>query len=167
MKRTVLLIIAVLACAIPVGVAVAGVTVEKSGKGKPALYVGAREENGSGQAAKGPIQIGNASTAIVSTPPLPAGKYHITYTVGLIMGEHENVVCGLNPGFNPTFGTAGNPAAGAPIYGTASANEYIEVTTANQEVGINCNKTNSSPVEAELAVVTAEKIGTQYLAGKQ
>ncbi len=160
------LLAGVIACALPAGFALAAEKTEKTGKGKPELFVGQREENSSGQAAGGEISLGagsGANTLVVKTPPLPAGKYHISYNVGLSIGEHNNVVCGLHSSlgvFNPMFGGAGNPGTGS-IYGDAGANEYVEVTNANEQIEITCNKTSSSTVvDAGLATVTAEKVGT-------
>jgi hypothetical protein len=158
--------IALLISATSLGIAVAGGTVTKTGKGKPAIYVG--KSSVSQVLAK---HGGGPATVITHTGELPAGKYLVSYTVDLSMGPEERVTCAasnVEQGNDGTFGTVSNPASGTGegptgILGNAAAVDTIEVA-AGQKIYVMCDKWGSHKTEGGAdAVVTAEKIGTETL----
>ncbi len=88
-------------------------------------------------------------THIVDTPPLPAGTYLVSYSVGFVLGPADNAVCaaGLKsaPGSNDgVFGVGGNGASesgtgAGGVYGNGVALDTITVTTSGDQISVDCN----------------------------
>jgi hypothetical protein len=82
-------------------------------------------------------------TLLVRTPPLPAGRYLVTYAVSAVIASHDQIVCAASnvpAGNDGVFGTAGNPGTGG-IYGTAASTDTITVR-AGQRISVTCNAFN-------------------------
>jgi hypothetical protein len=92
-------------------------------------------------------------THIVDTPPLPAGTYLVSYSVGFVLGPADNAVCaaGLKsePGSNDgVFGVGGNGASesgngAGGVYGNGVALDAITVTTNGDQISVFCNSGQS------------------------
>jgi hypothetical protein len=97
------------------------------------------------------IVLGSQSgpTHIVDTPPLPAGTYLVSYSVGFVLGPADNAVCaaglksahGSNDG---VFGVGGNGASesgtgAGGVYGNGVALDTITVTTSGDQISVDCN----------------------------
>ena len=88
-------------------------------------------------------------THIVDTPPLRAGGYLVSYSVGFVLGPADDAVCaaGLKsePGSNDgVFGVGGNGATDSGIgaggvYGNGVALDAITVTRSGDQISVSCN----------------------------
>jgi hypothetical protein len=88
-------------------------------------------------------------TRIVDTPPLPAGTYLVSYTVGFVFGPADNAVCAASlkslPASNDgVFALAGNGATESGrgpngVYGNGVALDTITVGKTGDEISVYCN----------------------------
>lgn len=119
-----------------------------------------------------PIVLGPQSspTALGGTPALAAGRYLVQYSVGVVMGPNDGVVCAASstPGGNDgIFGTAGNGARDSGtgpngIYGQASTVDTINVTK-GQTISLTCNAGHyGQGTYVSGWSLTATKIGTLH-----
>jgi hypothetical protein len=109
-------------------------------------------------------------THLGDTPALAAGTYLVQYSVGLVMGPNDNVVCAASSTLNGNdgvFGTAGNGATESGtgpngIYGQAAALDTIRVSK-GQTIGLTCNVGHfGQGTYAGDWTLTATKIGTLH-----
>jgi hypothetical protein len=103
-------------------------------------------------------------THIVDTPPLPAGTYLVSYSVGFVIGRLDNAVCAATPASSPgndgVFGVAGNGATesgtgAAGIYGNGVAFDTIRITHPNDRISIFCNSANEKGTYVGGATIVA------------
>jgi len=84
-------------------------------------------------------------THIVSTPPLPAGTYLVSYSVGFVYGPADNAVCAAGLGGNDgLFGLGGNGATNSGsgaggVYGNGVMFDTITVPSDNEQISVGCN----------------------------
>ena len=112
------------------------------------------------------ITLGDQSnpTHLGDTPALNAGSYLVQYSVAVVLGVNDSVVCAASPvlnGNDGVFGNTGNGGNGNP-YGTATAVDTITVTK-GQTIGLTCNVAGPNPgTYVSSWSLTATKIGTLH-----
>lgn len=139
-------------------------TTVTTGSGKPIVYQTAHTGTSTTLGPQSnPTHLGDTST-------LAAGTYLVQYSVGVVMGPNDNVVCAASPTLNGNdgvFGTAGNGATESGtgpngIYGQAAALDTIKVTK-GQTIGLTCNVGHyGQGTYAGAWTLTATEIGTLH-----
>lgn len=149
------------------GLALADGNTVTIGSGRPVVYQ-AEHACCSGP----PIVLGPQSkpTTLGGIPRMAAGTYLVQYTVGVVMGPNDAVVCAagnVSHGNDGIFGTAGNGATDsgtgpAGVYGEADAVDTITVTK-GQAISVTCNVGNyGQGTYVSGWSLTATEIGTLH-----
>jgi hypothetical protein len=164
------LLVAVIAGALTAGiasVAAASSNTVQTGSGNPVVYHTV-------QPCCRRVVLGPQShpTYLAATPPLRAGWYLVNYTVGVVIGRNDNVVCAAWIKNDPTgntndgvFSGAGNGATESGtgpggVYGNASTVDTIHVKK-GQRISVTCNAGHyGQGTYASGVTLTATKIGT-------
>jgi hypothetical protein len=132
-------------------VAVTSGTTTVTPAGHPAVY----QDVYQGFAAEKsiPLALRGSATDVLNTPALPAGTYLVHYSIGVVMGPNENIICAASPlsggpGNDGNFATAGNGAtesgSGAGgVYANASTVDVWHITKGGDQIAVWCAHTNA------------------------
>ncbi len=101
-----------------------------------------------------PLGLQSTPTQVLTTPALPAGTYLIHYSIGVVIGPSDNIVCEAaplsgGPGNDGIFGGAGNGASEsgtgpAGIYANAASVDVWKTTKPGDQIAVWCNHTNAN-----------------------
>jgi hypothetical protein len=111
----------------------------------------------------------SSPTHVVDTPALPIGTYLVSYSVGVVLGPSDNVVCAAAPksvgGNDSDFAGAGSGSStyGSGVngvYGTASTLDVITTTKAGDQISVTCNANGGKGTYVGGAQIVVTPVGT-------
>ena len=100
-----------------------------------------------------PLGLQSNATHVLDTPALPVGTYLVRYSIGVVIGPRDNIVCAAaplsgGPGNDGIFGGAGNGATesgtgAAGVYANAASVDVWKLTKPGDQIAVWCNHTNA------------------------
>ncbi len=118
-----------------------------------------------------PLGLQSNTTNVLDTPALPVGTYLVRYSIGVVIGPKDNIVCEAaplsgGPGNDGIFGGAGNGATesgteAAGVYANAASVDVWKTTKPGDQIAVWCNHTNAGGSSyASGGSIVATPVGT-------